>query len=52
VFERTFREGMAAGKLDALLEYVFAFPGRPMRVAVQMRSSRDARTAWIFVRWV
>ncbi|NBC23343.1 MAG: PAS domain-containing protein, partial [Gammaproteobacteria bacterium] len=52
VFERTFREGMAAGKLDALLEYVFAFPGRPMRVAVQMRSGRDPDTAWIFVRWV
>jgi len=52
VFEQTFRDGMARGKLDALLEYVFSFPGRPMRVAVHMRTGREPGVAWLFVRWI
>ena len=43
---------MARGKLDALLEYVFSFPGRPMRVAVHMRTGREPGVAWLFVRWI
>ena len=51
-FHGRFAEGMAAGRLDALFEYVFPFPRRRMKVWINMRLGAEPGTAWIFVRWV
>jgi photoactive yellow protein len=51
-FHDAFERGLREGRLDAVLSYTFTFPNRPMRVLVQMKSAKEPRQAWVFVRWV
>jgi photoactive yellow protein len=51
-FYGRFREGVEAGHLNALFEYVFEFQHRRMKVWIQMKTGRDPDTVWVFVRWV
>lgn len=49
-FRGIFDEGVAAGKLNAIFEFVFDYKMNPTRVIVQMKSAIVGETYWIFVK--
>lgn len=51
-FRETFKNGVEAGTLNSTLSYTFAFPGRPMRVLIQLKAAKQAGFGWVFTRWV
>lgn len=49
-FEGRLKEGLAAGALDAMIEYTMDYKMTPTRVRVQMQAGRGATAAWVFVK--
>ena len=49
-FRGVFDAGIAAGKLNAMFDYVFDYKMNPTRVKVHMKSALADDTFWVFVK--
>ena len=49
LFFGKFKEGVAAGKLDVSIPYVFTYKLKPTNVNVQMYRDESSRTNWVLV---
>ena len=49
-FYGKFKEGVAAGNLNTLFEYVFDYNMMPTKVKVHMKKALSGDTYWVFVK--
>ena len=49
-FRGAFDEGVRAGKLETMFEYVFDYQMKPTKVKVHMRKGLVGDTYWVFVK--
>ena len=49
-FRGVFDAGVAAGRLNAIFDYVFDYKMNPTRVKIHMKSALNGDTYWVFVR--